>query len=327
VPRYSEWDKYEPPAIRRALPLEWAVGQLFDAWGAGAAMMPCPLPYHQDDTASFNLWAEDADGFPIRYGCFGCGSNGDVVDLIRIKRGVGFLEACRIAVEELIPEMERSDWRPADRTVVERSRAATPAELEAALTRLRASDAPSIQPFLERKGMADLGAGFANYLRQEWRWGAFLTPAPTIFFPHRDWDYQLTGIRFRSARRDGTRWTETGSRFPALYGAWRDRGRPKVLLCEGETDTVWGAWQVEGPLSPWDVMGLPAGAAQKPPEDAVRRLAGRDVYTAFDGDMAGRIATARWHEALDGAFAVPIPDGEDVLSCGISITDLIAEAE
>jgi DNA primase len=54
------------------------------------------------------------------------------------------------------------------------------------------------------------------------------------------------------------------------------------------------------------------------------------VYTAFDGDMAGRIATARWREALDeGSFvsAVPIPDGEDVLSSGIPVIDLLKEAE
>ncbi len=320
MPNYAEWDRYEPESIRRALPLEWAVGQLFGAWGAGTEMSPCPLPGHVDDKPSFNLWAEDEDGFPIRYGCFGCGANGDVVDLVRLARGVGFLEACRIAVEELIPAMERSEWRPADRApVVERS-AATHDELLKVLCRIQGRD--DLYPFLERKG---IDASLVFYVHNDWEWGTFRTPAPTVYFPHRDWSGHLTGIRYRSVRRDSTRWTERGSRFPALYGAWRDHGQPSVILCEGETDTISAAWQLQG--RPFDVLGLPAGAAQKPPEESVKRLAMRRVFLAFDADLAGRIATARWREALAGdALVIPIPEGEDVLSCGIPITDLIAEA-
>jgi len=56
------------------------------------------------------------------------------------------------------------------------------------------------------------------------------------------------------------------------------------------------------------------------------RLAGRTVFLAFDADMAGRIAEARWREALlpeSAVVTVPLPDGEDVLSCGIPILDLM----
>ena len=317
--RYGEWDRYEPPAIRGAVPLAWAVGYLFGAWDAGADMTPCPLPGHQDDTPSFNLWASDEDGYPQRFGCFGCAENGDVVDLVRLARGVGFLDACRIAVDDLVPALEASSWQPAELAGPVRA-AANPADLERVVSRIQGHE--DLPAFVARK-FPDAPERFVDYVRMAWGWGTFRTPAPTAYFPHRDWSRRLTGIRYRSIRRESTRWAESGSRFPALYGAWRDLRRPRVLLCEGETDTVWAAWSVEDRV---DVFGLPAGAAQRPPEQALLELAGRHVSLAFDGDLAGRIATARWRDALGAAHVVPIPDGEDLLSCGIPVSDLLAEA-
>jgi hypothetical protein len=286
-------------------------------------MSSCPLPGHQDDTPSFNLWAEDEDGFPIRFGCFGCAVTGDVVDAIQFARGVGFLEACRVAVDELVPALAASSWAPAERVAAPRSDPAIDADLRAVLDRIAGCD--DLEAFLSSK-YPDPGA-ILSYAYMAWGWGTFRTPAPTVYFPHRDWGRRFTGIRYRSIRKESTRWTERGSRFPALYGAWRDQGRPAVLLCEGETDTVWAAFQLARDSRPWDVLGLAAGAAQKPPEDAVARLRGRRVLLAFDSDMAGRIATARWREALDETLVVPIPEGEDVLSCGIPIQTLIEGAE
>jgi DNA primase len=146
---------------------------------------------------------------------------------------------------------------------------------------------------------------------------------PVVVFPHRDWEGDLRGVRYRSLRR-GNRWSEKGSRFEQLYGAWLDRGERDVLLCEGETDTVFAAWQLQG--LPVDVMGLASGAAQKPPSESIERLTGRSVWLAFDGDMAGHIATTRWANALDGIAAVRVvelPDGEDVCSVGRPIQELM----
>lgn len=324
--RYSEWELYEPRSIRKALPLEWAIGHLFNVWGAGSDMLPCPLPGHQDDTPSFNLWAEDSEGFPMRFGCFGCGVNGDVVDAIRLDRKVGFLEACRIAVEELIPEMQKSDWRPSERAVIiERTAPATPGELGAVLDRMPITDGSDLATFMSRKGLGPVGA---EYPLVEWEWGTIQKPAPTVYFPHRNAESQLTGIHYRSVRRDGARWAERGSRFPDLYGAWRNHEEPSVLLCEGETDTVWAAWQLRG--QPFDVFGLPSGATQKPPLSAKRLLFKRRIYLAFDGDMAGSVATSLWREALQEVahqvLVVPIPAGEDVLSCGIPVGELLEQA-
>jgi DNA primase len=141
--------------------------------------------------------------------------------------------------------------------------------------------------------------------------------------PHRDWTGVLRGIRLRSIRR-GNRWTVKGSRFEALYGAWRDRGLETVLLCEGETDTVEAAYQLR--TAAVDVMGLATGAAQKPPAEAVAQLAGRRVWTAFDGDMAGRIATNRWAQALGAIRVCNMPDGDDICSAGVPVRTLMKEA-
>jgi hypothetical protein len=149
---------------------------------------------------------------------------------------------------------------------------------------------------------------------------------PVVVFPHRDWSGDLRGVRYRSIRR-GNRWTEKGSRFDALYGAHHDRKLENVLLAEGETDTVSAAWQLRS--KPVDVLGLASGAAQRPPEEAVERLSGRRVWLAFDGDMAGRIATNRWRGALEGAAEVRVidmPDGADICSAGVPILTLMEGA-
>lgn len=323
----TDWQRYEPPAIKAVLPVEWVVGHLFQAWGMGDDMSPCPLPGHQDDTPSANLWAEDEAGNPQRFGCFGCGVNEDVIGLIRIARNVGFTEACTIAVDELVPAFAADRWEPTERQPATRHAAATPQQLEEVLRSLQVQEVNAVPQFHDRKGLhMD-----RTYTELIWEWGSIATPAPTVYFPHRDWDGRLTGIRFRSVRRDGTRWTERGSRFPALYGAHLDRGYADVLLTEGETDTVHAAWQVRvNDSAPLDVLGLASGAAQKPPAEAIAHLQGRRVFTAFDGDLAGKVATERWHQALrevtDFVYTCPVPDGEDVLSCRIPVLELVGAA-
>lgn len=316
--------RYEPPAVKAALPVEWALGHLFGVWGAGTGEMhPCPLPGHQDDTPSFNLWAPDDEGVPMRWGCFGCGANGDVIDLIREARGVGFTDACTIAVDELLPVFRMADWNPSDPQQGQYGvrRAAEPEELEHALGKLEPSE-PHLHAFLSRKGLLVPD----HYVMKEWAWRGAYQGMPVVVFPHYDWNTDLRGLRLRSVRR-GNRWTVKGSRFDALYGAWRDQGHRVVVLCEGETDTVYAAWQLRS--YPVDVLGLATGAAQKPPEEAIRRLEGRAVWLAFDGDMAGRIAENRWRSALDDKAEIRVirmPDGMDVCTVGAPIRILMEGA-
>jgi hypothetical protein len=65
-------------AVRDAVPIEEVARRYTElepfggkAWFTGR----CPLPDHEDKTASFYIYG------PSRYHCYGCGGSGDVVDL------------------------------------------------------------------------------------------------------------------------------------------------------------------------------------------------------------------------------------------------------
>ena len=304
---YTNWLSYEPPAIRAALPIEWVVGRLWDAWGAGPDMMPCPLPDHDDSTPSFNLWSLSKDGVFQRFGCFGCGRRGDAVDAIRLAYDVGFLEACRIAVEELLPEFEADDFEARRGEAA----AASPEALAAILTDLdrEGIDAAAFKTFLTSTDGLDT-VEFARYAAEEWRWGAKTAPA-IAYLPHFDPAGKPTGIKLRDVRTL-RRWNVVGSRFPFLYGSWRPDPDPfsRVLVAEGETDTVWAAYTLRG-LSV-RVLGLPSGANQAPTPAQLLALRGRAVTLGFDGDDAGREATQLWIGALGVCGVLEVPDGLDL---------------
>jgi len=306
--RVSADDPYAPRTIRSALPLEWVVGRLFDVWGVGEDVVICPLPDHREKTPSFNLWAPDPSGTPQKFGCFGCGERGDVIDLIRLAYGCGYIEAGDIAVRELIPEYSVSGFTPG---------AVSQDKISAETMRLnfrhmldRGHHDTPFRHFLRRKGLTDAG----HYARDEWRWGATET---VVYMPHRGPDRLLYGVRLRSG---GKKWSLGGSRFPHLYGAWRDRGREAILLCEGETDTVWAAWSLRH--FEIDVVGLATGTAQLPSPQALALLRDRRVWIALDGDSSGSKAMERWRsEAL--MDIIEVPSGQDLLSCGIPVAELI----
>jgi hypothetical protein len=241
-----------------------------------------------------------------------------VIDLIRKVRGVGFSEACRIAFEELAPQV--GDWKPAE--TLASTRPVSSEALERVLADLGPMDAADLRVllrFMDSKGMG--GKELAQFAVEEWGWrGKF--PA-LVVMPHRDWNGRLTGIKYRSAV-GRSRWSEPGSSFPVLYGAWRDRGHAKVLITEGEGDAVFAAFELRDRRI--DVLGL-VSAAQTPTEQIKQRLAGRTVFVAGDGDEAGARANQQWIQAGIARHVVQLPEGEDVLSCGIPVRELIERAD
>lgn len=319
--RYGDWEQYEPDTIKRRVPLQWAIGKFFGVWDAGADMIACPFPDHQDDTPSFNLWSPNDEGLPMRYGCFGCTAQGDVITLVMFARGVSFPEACRIAVEELAPEIETSGWKPSE-AVIQRHNA-SPVQLQKTLEAfgpLTAAGFDALLQFMRRKGLD--GEPIERYAVEEWGWGGMVELGPTVYMPHRNAAGELTGIKYRSSRSD-SRWNEDGSSFPSLYGAWRDQGRENVFLAEGETDTIRAAYDLRDLA--FDVFGLPSGANQKPTEAMRQQLRGRTVYLCGDGDKAGYTANRSWYESGIATFIVRMPEGEDILSARIPVPELIRE--
>ena len=49
----------------------------------------CPLPGHEDNTPSFNVYTQTQ-----RFHCFGCDNGGDVLDFLQLMEGCSLLEAC-----------------------------------------------------------------------------------------------------------------------------------------------------------------------------------------------------------------------------------------
>lgn len=101
--------------------------------------------------------------------------------------------------------------------------------------------------------------------------------------------------------------------------------RENVVLCEGETDTIWAAWQLADRNC--EVFGLPTGAGQEPNKEQAEHIQDRSVWIMFDGDAAGRLAAGKWKSRLARGHIVEIPAGEDIVSCGVSVLKLLGLEE
>lgn len=299
--------------------LDWTLDRLCGVWAADGEMISCPLPGHDDSTPSFNLWAADGDGVPTRFGCFGCGRRGTVLDLIALVEGLperaALTRAGELALQEDLDDVPRERAR----ATVREAR-----DLEPVLHRLTESvdvrRLTALQRYMDAKGFG--GGDLLGYAMNEWEWTAGEFGAAVI--PHRDRAGTLTGIKYRTIDR---KWNEVPSRFDALYGAWLDAEplRPRVLICEGETDALWAAWQLrEDPTI--RVLSLPSGASQVIRDEWREQLADREITLAFDSDDAGMAAARRWCAERPDALLARLPEGEDLLSCGVPVVELIDRA-
>lgn len=331
--RLSTWEglstvqEYSATDIREKLPLEWVLGQLYGMWGVGSIKVSCPMPDHGDSTPSFNLWSPGERGHYTRFGCYGCGVKGDVLDLIQLNKGVGFGEALDLAYREFLPQFLEGEYEVQIPQVAEVDREGME-EIYLGLLEQRISEVP-ITAFLTRKGLL-YEEGLKEHAWQEWRWrGHPLIQA--VSMPHYDHAGVLTGVKFRHILRRENKWGIKGSSYPCLYGAWRDKGRQDVLLCEGESDTVLASCQLGFSVAAAiDVLGVPSGVKQRPTEGQLLQLSGRKIWMAFDGDEAGQSAVGMWCDAIwdysPGETEVKlltIPAGEDIGSCGIHVMDLL----
>ncbi len=280
-------------------------------------MVNCPLPNHDDSTPSFNLWGEDEAGVPTRFGCFGCGRKGDVVDLIAALEDVPPADAGARATELYAEEQSDDTVRErAPRAIKEPARPL--AEVYDQIVRdMRQPDFRTFQEFAKSKGF--VGDALELYLMDDWGLAA---SRGRIVLPHRAPDGSLTGLKYRAGSR---KWNEEGSRYPFLYGTWRDGKRKRAVIVEGETDTLWAAWSLRE-VDDVDVFGMPSGAEQEIQGEWVERLEGRDVVLMMDMDAAGVRATKRWREKLPGALVSRLPEGEDVVSAGIPVLELLDRA-
>ncbi len=304
--------EYTPSAIKSALPIEWLAGRLWDLWIEDDGMVACPL--HEDSTPSFNLWAPDSSGVPQKWGCFGCGARGDVIDAIMLADGVSYQEALTLARDTYIPEFQQGGRMARPRSVVE------PTGVDEVWANLPKPEDLTVAKYCYGRGIKDAWL----YAKDSWRWRG--VGNDIVAMPHFCLDGAVTGIKMRNI--DSKKWSVSGSRYSHLYGSWRNFRHDRAVICEGETDTVWAAWQLHGLAT--DVFGLASGVSQVPPKAALDMLAGRKIALLFDGDGPGAAAAERWAWSLkftcDDIRTITVPSGEDVVSCGIPVADLLEVA-
>lgn len=301
----------DPQRIKEALDL----GAVVQA--EGVALEPASgrligiCPFHEDHDPSFAVWTTD-DGAQF-CGCWSCSfSSGDLFDFLMRKRSITFSQALSVASAYL-----RDGLPPAP----DPGEGPEPADFSAVAAQAR--DRRTIRVlhrFLEEKSLPIP----AEWLHEEFMVGA--EESGRILIPHLTASGEVVAAKWRTADRKPMSFP--GSRLVELYGSWRDRGRARVILCEGESDAWFMAWLMRD--EDVDVLGLPSGVSAKPRQAWIDQLRGRDVTLLFDADTAGRRGAAQWAIALDGPAqsvrVASLPNGEDAASAG-SRTALYAVRE
>lgn len=315
-------DTLDIAETKAKLPIRFAAAQLgiyFDADGKATC------PFHDDRRPSLKAWTA-ADGTE-RVTCHPCNFTEDVLGLIVRETGCTFPEALERAEEMLtgLPE-GYVPARPAPRKPF--------SDLEVNRARLHAQKVPGLISTLSgfvMPGDEDLARQWDAYLRDVWGWG--ISPAGTIYMPHWNTEGVMVGCKIRR----GSKTSVPGSDFSNLFGSWRPRTHPRVLLTEGETDTVYAAalgLEI-------DVLGLPSGCGSAIRDEwlelIVNGYAGRidsgtfpfepRVYLAFDNDDAGRAETHKWLKTLDtravSVKIIDLPDGTDLRSSAVDVGALL----
>jgi hypothetical protein len=270
-------------------------------------------PFHDDHDASFAVWELD-DGTEL-CGCWSCDFRpGDVFDFVQRFNGIKFPQAVQV-----VSDYVRDGLPDAPRIPVRDPNAPLP-DLSGIVNNARTRDLGPLHLLLVSKGIA----APAEWLAAEFRLGVGEQGEITI--PHYSRDDELRASKWRTAETKPI--AVSGSRLDSLYGAWRDRGQPRVVLCEGESDT----WDLAYAARHEDilVLGLPSGVAARPKDEWLEQLSDREVVIMFDADDAGRRGCAAWTAALQSradVFLGSLPEGEDVVSAGAqTVLTAVAEA-
>jgi DNA primase len=271
----------------------------------------CVCPFHAEKSGSFHLYDEGR-----RFHCFGCGAKGDALDYWQRSRGESPGDAVRsmaaaLGIEGTTAPMLRKPKSTGQRVRVMEypsNENSTDAEMVAAmLVALREGRMGRMLAWAGAKGI------HPRTIQNEARQGriGLVSGKLAWIYPH--------GVKVRGTLESsrGDRWL----RGKAGGNVWGDGpvldnpGVERVWLVEGESDRLRLMQYVEGPN---DVVLAIPGASQAPDAMLSYRIGGhRDVVLCFDGDDAGRNATAAWTEAMtdaNGVFDMQIPDGEDVCS-------------
>lgn len=288
----------EPAWLKVQLPIAFVAEQAGMRLVAGDGRIHAICPFHPDTDPSFDIYPWGAGE---RFGCFSCGAGGDVLDFIQKMWGLGFRDACEMG-KRGVARMKALGWdRPVLGAVFEWN--------EAAATEMhRRGGLGGLDEIIANKGWCFP----AEHLTATW---GCRSMGDQLLVPVWDETKALVGLKHRPLNGARSLISLPGSRLrTTLYGAQQPL-RPAVVLCEGESD----AWTASWLLRDWEnftVLSLPAGCGAAP--GRLDLLSGRKVLLCFDGDEAGKMATARWRDALansrEDVRCLWTPAGEDLTS-------------
>ncbi len=256
-------------------------------------------PFHDDEvTPNFEV---NGGGDQQRYRCRACMKHGDVFDFLQEYELLDFPAAM-----QKVQDYRDAGGLPAPSATVKHF--ATEEELQAVLT--AAGGTQQVLPEL----LSERGIEVPEpYIRAEFNVTA---DNATVYIPHYTVDGKLVGVKKRW-HLDWTPKAMAGSSLThQLYACWRDKGRPDVIICEGESDTWLTSYLYRD--EDVDVLGLPSGV-RYPEEEWLNTLRGRNVTLLFDADKAGRGAVRQWaqYSPMPCRLSVAIlPDGSDANSAG-----------
>lgn len=104
-----------------------------------------------------------------------------------------------------------------------------------------------------------------------------------LAFPYIDVDERITGVKYRYA--DGTKSAEPGSEF-GLFGVVLASGRPEVIICEGESDTIRVHTEVGDRAGVCGTSGAAVSESQWT-RFGLLLLFARRIFLGYDADAAG----------------------------------------
>lgn len=325
---------FDKEALKREIPLAWVLHRYGVQLGpdpSGTRLQGwCPFAQHSEPKFTVRV----LDSGEQVAGCWVCSDRGqgDLFELIGWLTGEdSFAKVLQLAGGLAEALKVDDDWHSRPPVQLRPAPKQDPAILtqDAAVAYREAVANPRlIKELIERKSATDPGWAHLTpeFLTASWQVGcepdhtdtrgitnadasayptaSHVVPGSRIVVPHYSWDagsgqWLVRGLKTRNAKH-GHLIAAAGSDLKAaLYGAWRDRGLPTVLLTEGEGD-AWTASARAELSSQMDFLSLPYGAGSVPSPELAAPLRGRTVILGFDGDDAGRKALARWSSALDG---------------------------
>lgn len=243
--------------------VEAALGQPVRENGENV-MVRCPLHEDRVPSLSINL----SNGLWI---CFSaqCGERGGLAKLARICGGDLTEEELAIREAQALADGVHApiDYDPPNFAMLAH---------ELHTRALREQPAALVEYFVRRQ----LHQGVFRHFRLGW-------DGAKIALPYYD-DGKVVAIKYRYP--DGHKDSEKGSRR-AIYNIDDIRGKPIVIVCEGESDThaVWSELRRHQVSDEVAVCGIPGASVSKPQWElwALDLMWARRIYVLFDADDAG----------------------------------------